>query len=49
MKNELKAIWKTITGDTEWPYYLKSEIVLDPSDEQIDDIQKESEKRGILR
>jgi LEA14-like dessication related protein len=48
MKHELKATWKVIKGDTEWPYFLRSEMVLDPSDEQIDDIQMESQKQGVV-
>jgi LEA14-like dessication related protein len=46
LHHEVKALIKTIKGDTEWPYTMKTEMVLDPSESRISDIHMSSEKNG---
>jgi len=46
LHHEMKVLWKTIKGDTEWPYKMKTEMVLDPSESRISDIHISSEKDG---
>lgn len=48
MKHEVKALWKSLKGETEWPYHLSTQMTLKPGDSRISDIRVASEKRGVV-
>jgi LEA14-like dessication related protein len=48
MKRPLKATYKALTGDRDWPYHMKSQMVLEPRTGMVGKVYMNANKNGVI-
>jgi LEA14-like dessication related protein len=48
LKRPLKATFKALTGDRDWPYHMKSRMVLEPRSNVVGKVQMNANKNGVI-